>query len=102
MIAIVDNNWLQSDWKTSDIMSVWSIWLKFKSFWWNVFEIDWHCFDEICEAYSKAINVKNKPTCIVANTKKWKWVSFMEWEKSWHWKAPNEEQLNQAMKELIL
>lgn len=101
LIAIVDNNWLQIDWKTDKIMSLWNIWNKFKAFDWEVFEIDWHNFDEIIDIYTKAIEIKDKPVCIVANTTKWKWVSFMEWNHWWHGKAPNEEQFKQASDELV-
>ena len=40
------------------------------------------------------------PSVIIANTIKGKGVSFMENEASWHGKAPNKEQYNQAIKEL--
>ena len=100
LVAIVDRNWLQIDWATSDVMSVWNIWDKFRSFWWEVLEVDWHDLDEIAKTYKQAIEVKDRPTCIVANTTKWKWVSFMEWQAWWHGKAPNDEQYEEAKQEL--
>lgn len=100
LIAIVDNNGLQIDWKLEDVMNVWDIWEKFKSFWWEVLRTDGHDFDSISKVYNKALEIKWKPVCIVANTIKWKWVSFMENNHWWHWKSPNEEELKIAMKEL--
>ena len=41
-----------------------------------------------------------KPFAIVANTIKGKGVSFMENQAGWHGKAPNDEQLMQALEEL--
>ena len=41
-----------------------------------------------------------KPKCILAHTVKGKGVSFMEDQVGWHGKAPNEEQRQQALKEL--
>ena len=40
------------------------------------------------------------PTAIIAMTVKGKGVSFMENQASWHGVAPNDEQYEQAMKEL--
>ena len=42
----------------------------------------------------------DKPIVIIANTIKGKGVSFMENNPSWHGKAPNDEQLKQALEEL--
>ena len=44
--------------------------------------------------------VPGKPKCILAHTVKGKGVSFMENQVGWHGKAPNEEQRQQALKEL--
>ena len=41
-----------------------------------------------------------KPTCIICHTTKGKGVSFMENQVGWHGKAPNNEQREQALKEL--
>ena len=52
------------------------------------------------EAFEKAKESQDKPTVIVANTIKGKGVSFMENQAGWHGKAPNDEQLAQALEEL--
>ena len=56
--------------------------------------------EEIIEALEKAKNIKGKPTVIIAKTIKGKGVSFMENNVGWHGKAPNDEQLEQAVSEL--
>jgi transketolase len=73
---------------------------KLEAFGWNVITIDGHNIEEILDAFKKAKETKGKPTAIVAKTIKGKGVSFMENLASWHGKAPNEEQYNQAMAEL--
>ena len=100
LVVIVDRNWLQIDWATSDVMDVGNISKKFSWFDWEVLEVDWHNMEEIASIYTKAIEIKDKPVCIVADTSKWKWVSFMEDNYKWHWKAPNEEEYNTAIGEL--
>ena len=100
IIAIVDKNDLQIDGKTDDVMSLSSLNQKFKSFNWDVYEIDGHDYDQILDAYENAKLSKEKPTCIIANTKKGYGVSFMNNNKDWHGKAPNVDEYNKAIEEL--
>ncbi|MDP7282473.1 MAG: transketolase [Candidatus Undinarchaeales archaeon] len=100
LVAIVDINRLQIDGKVSDVMDLGELKAKYESFGWNVIEIDGHNMQQIVDAYEKAKTVKEKPTAILANTVKGKSVSFMENEAGWHGKAPNREQLDQALKEI--
>lgn len=100
LCVIVDNNNLQIDGTIEEVMSSYPIDEKFRSFGFQVINIDGHDIDEIIKAFEVAKNIKNKPTCIIAKTTKGKGVSFMENQVGWHGKAPNEEQYNQAMEEL--
>lgn len=100
LVAIVDYNNLQIDGSLDEVNSPYPIKEKFEAFNWNVVEINGHCFREIEEAFKKADECKDKPTCIVAHTVKGKGVSFMEDKCDWHGSAPNAEQYAQAMAEL--
>lgn len=100
LCLIIDNNNLQIDGKVNEVMSVYPIDEKFKSFGFETINVDGHNIQELISAFEQAKKVKGKPTPIIANTIKGKGVSFMENEASWHGKAPNEEQYKQAMKEL--
>ena len=60
-----------------------------------------HDYKQIIEAFEDAKKVTGKPTAIIAKTIKGKGVSYMENQASWHGKAPNEQELAQAMQELI-
>lgn len=100
LVAIVDYNNLQIDGSLDEVNSPYPIKEKFEAFNWNVVEINGHCFCEIEEAFKKADECKDKPTCIVAHTVKGKGVSFMENKCDWHGSAPNAEQYAQAMAEL--
>lgn len=99
IIAFLDYNKLQIDGSNDEVMKSKPLDKKFKSFGWNVQEIDGHDFNQIIEAIENA-KKSRKPNMIIANTIKGKGVSFMENQVSWHGKAPNEEQYNIAMKEL--
>ncbi|MDK2789636.1 MAG: transketolase [Methanothermococcus sp.] len=101
LIGFVDRNRLQIDGCTEDVMCLGELKNKFKGFEWDVFEIDGHNFEEIIATVEKAKSMKNgRPKMIIANTVKGKGVSFMENNVGFHGKAPNKEQLEQALKEL--
>lgn len=100
LVAVVDYNGLQIDGANDDVMGIKPVDKKFESFGWHVLIIDGHDFEAIANAFETAKTIKNKPTMIIANTVKGKGVSFMEGEASWHGTAPNQEQVEQAMKDL--
>lgn len=99
LIAIVDRNNLQIDGYTEDVMSIGNVAEKIKAFGWKVLEINGHDIEEIYDAVEKAKKAE-RPCAIVALTIKGKGVSFMENNAGWHGKAPNDEQLAQALEEL--
>ena len=100
LVAFVDNNGLQIDGNVKDVMSVYPIDEKFKSFGWNVVTIDGHNFEEILTQLEEATKVKGKPTMIIAKTIKGKGISYMENLAGWHGKAPSMEQFKIALKDL--
>ena len=100
LTVIVDNNGLQIDGKVEDVCNIYPIDKKFEAFNFEVINIDGHDFDQIRDAFAKARSTKGRPTAIIMKTTKGKGVSFMEDKAEWHGKAPNEEQYNQAVKEL--
>lgn len=69
-------------------------------FGWETICIDGHDFNEIIDAYEKALSVTGKPVMIIAKTIKGKGVSFIEDKNGWHGKALSKEQFEQAMGEL--
>lgn len=100
LCLIVDNNNLQIDGTIDEVMSSYPIDEKFKSFGFNVINIDGHDYEQIINAFESAKTCKGKPTVIIAKTTKGKGVSFMENQVDWHGKAPKEEQYIKAMEEL--
>jgi len=100
LCVIVDNNNLQIDGKVNEVMSIYPIDEKFRSFGFEVFNIDGHDMNQIINALNKAKTIKGKPTAIIAKTIKGKGVSFMENQAGWHGKAPKEEEYVKAINEL--
>jgi transketolase len=100
LVAIVDRNRIQNDRFTSEVMELEPLAEKWRSFRWHTIEIDGHSFPQVLNALEEAKTVKGKPTAIIAATVKGKGVSFMENNPEFHGKAPNKEQLEQALQEL--
>ena len=100
LCVIVDNNGLQIDGSTNEVMDLCSIADKFRAFGFETIEIDGHKFNEIREAFVEAKQNKGKPTAIIAKTTKGKGISFMENKAGWHGKAPSEEEYNTAISDL--
>ncbi|MCR4950450.1 MAG: transketolase [Solobacterium sp.] len=100
LCAVIDENGLQIDGRTADVIGPAPFEPKFEAFGWHVISVDGHDYKALKDAFDEAKTVKGKPTCIVAKTIKGKGVSFMENEASWHGKAPNAELTAVALKDL--
>ena len=97
LIAVIDRNKLQSMRTTEETLSLEPLRDKLIAFGWNVIEVDGHDHDELFLAID---GDTKKPKVIIANTIKGKGVSFMENEIAWHYRTPNGELFDQAMKDL--
>jgi len=102
IIAIIDCNRLQIDGPVDEVMEVEPLAAKYGAFGWDVMRIDGHDMEQIVDALQQATNVKGRPILILADTVKGKGVSFMEDQAGWHGKAPNYQELTQALEELGL
>lgn len=101
LIVFVDDNGLQIDGPTDEIMPNLDLEEKFKAFGFETKRINGHSMEEIVQMLDEIRGSTNgKPKCIVCNTVKGKGVSYMEDVVGWHGKAPNEDEYKQAMAEL--
>ena len=101
LVAFVDYNNLQLDGTCDEIMPLGDLGAKFRTFGFDVYEIDGNDMQQMVAALDLALAVKNgKPKCILGRTVKGKGVSFMENQCGWHGTAPNDQQYKQAMEEL--
>jgi Transketolase, N-terminal subunit len=101
LIVIIDNNKLQYDGKTDEVMNLYSLYDKFSAFGFNVCEVDGHNIESLYNKLQESIKLRNgKPTVIIADTIKGKGISFIEGKKEWHHAVLSEEQYTLAVKEL--
>lgn len=101
LIAIIDYNKLQSLDSIENTLNLEPFVDKWLAFGWNVIELDGHNIQDILDAYKKASECLNKPTCIIAHTTKGKGVSFFENKVLWHYRSAKGHEYENAKKELI-
>jgi transketolase len=100
-IGIIDRNGAQQCGHTEDIMRTDPLAPKWEAFGWTTYDIDGHDLQQLAWALDPARIVPGKPTMIIANTKKAYPISFMmEAPSDFHGKAPDDEELAQALAEL--
>ena len=100
LVGIIDRNNLQITDNTEKVMSLEPLAEKWKSFGWEVIEVDGHNYQELIDAFSESEKNNEKPTLVLANTIKGKGVSFMENKAEWHHGLPSEKELAQALEKL--
>lgn len=100
LIATVDLNGKQIDGSTDDVLPMGSVEQKFVAFGWEVLTIEnGNDLTEISTTLkkAKAMTGNGKPICILMKTEMGNGVDFMMNTHAWHGKAPNDEQLEQAL-----
>lgn len=103
LIAIIDSNKVTATAFTKDFTGNYPWAAKWKSFGWNVIQIDGHNFKQILNSLKKAKQKnRSKPLVIIAHTIKGKGISFMENNPDWHHGVAKGEQIKIAKKDLGL
>lgn len=97
LTLIVDENKLQGFGYTKDIIEQSNLAQKIAPFGLDVIEVDGHDIEALEGAFKKK---SEKTKAIIAHTTKGKGVSFMENELKWHYKSPNDEELELALAEI--
>ncbi|RYF65348.1 MAG: transketolase [Comamonadaceae bacterium] len=98
LTAVVDRNRLQQGAATADTNDLEPLADKWRSFGWEVVEVDGHDPAALLGAFLAPAG--DRPRCVIAHTVKGKGVSFMENGVEWHHKVPSAEQAQAALKEL--
>lgn len=101
LVAIVDYNKLQGFGFTKDILELEPFSDKWKSFGWDVREVDGHNFDEIIKTLKQIPFTVKKPSVIIAHTiKGFGGVAAHVNQVSSQYKSPSEEEAHEAIKNL--
>lgn len=107
LTVFLDRNFIQQDDYTERVMPLdeelvgddisemwknaarWKVGDKWRSFGWNVLEIDGHRIEQISKAINLALQTKGTPSIIISRTIKGKSIEHMEDNPKWHGVAPN-------------
>lgn len=100
LIAIIDVNRLGQRGQTELGWNTQAYATRARAFGWQAIEIDGHNLTEIDQAYSAALTVNDRPTVIIARTKKGQGVAELEDLGGWHGKALKPEDEQRAIAEL--
>lgn len=97
--VIVDHNRMQAMGFCDDVIALGSLEEKWRAFGWNVITVDnGNSHIELRNAFRS--RCENKPNVIIADTIKGKGISFMENNLLWHYRDPQGEYYEEALKEL--
>lgn len=101
LTIVVDHNKLQGLDRVDAVLTLGNLADKWRAFGCGVVEVDGHDHDELRQVFGNAPLEKDKPSVLVAHTIKGKGVSFMEDQLIWHYSSPDDEQLTQALAEVV-
>ena len=99
-IATIDFNGQQIDGSTDTVLNMGSLKAKFEAFDWDVIEIkEGNNLEAVIAGLKEAKERtgKGKPVCVLLHTIMGHGVDFMMYTHAWHGKAPNNDQLANAL-----
>jgi len=102
LIATIDFNGQQIDGSTDHVMPMGDLDAKFTAFGWDVLHIkEGNNIDAVVAGMqeAKARTGKGKPVCVLLHTVMGNGVDFMMHTHAWHGKAPNDDQLFEALEQ---
>ena len=102
LTAVVDYNHMQSLDFVDRTLRLEPFEAKWRDFGWNAMSCDGHDTEALKDAFAWARKNEGsgKPSVILAHTVKGKGVSFMENNILWHYRTPQGEEYEAALKEL--
>ena len=73
---------------------------KWEAFGWSAAEVDGHDLPALAAALRGVPDGSGKPVAVIAHTVKGQGISFMEDDNNWHYRIPNVEEMELALREL--
>lgn len=100
LVAVIDYNKIQSLDTIARTLALEPFADKWRAFGWHCLEVDGHDHEALHALFDKLERGTGAPTCVLAHTVKGKGVSFMEHQVLWHYRTPQGEELDAALREL--
>ena len=102
LTAIIDYNKLQAMDRIEEIVGLEPFAPKWRAFGWEVAEVDGHNLESLTRILRPVRDINAPPLLVIAHTIKGKGISFMENIPIWHFRLPNEQEMEIARRELQL
>jgi transketolase len=100
LIAVVDRNLFQANIQTEELIPLEPLESKFQAFGWNTYRCNGHDFNQMDQVFSNIQSEKNKPTVIIADTKRGKGLPSIESRADRWFCSFTEKEIEQLLKEL--
>lgn len=102
LIAIIDYNKMMAKGPVWQLMGIEPLADKWRSFGWEVIEVDGHNIKELLGGFHLARYVRRhgKPICIIAHTVKGQGIDMAEFNPEWHTHAPNPQIADEMIRNL--
>jgi transketolase len=100
LYCFVDANQFQATGRVEEITNLYPIAKKFESFGWKAVEVNGNNFHQVLPEIEKMKIIKGTPKALILNTVKGSGVPFMENNNNWHYKFPDDYELNLAIEQI--
>jgi transketolase len=100
LTVIVDRNGLQQGARTEETIALEPLADRWRAFGFAVAEVDGHDVAALVDVFTRAPLERDRPTCVIARTRKGRGVSFIEDRVDWHHRIPTDAELDAALVEL--
>lgn len=102
LVAVIDANGQQALGYTADVLDLSPLAERWRSFGWDVIEVDGHDPDLIAAEIGRLDTIDGPPHVLIADTTFGKGVSYMERRIHWHYWTMSDDQYDQARRELAV
>jgi transketolase len=103
LMVMVDFNKWQATGRSCEVLALEPLQAKFEAFGWRSFEVNGHDIAALTTLMRDfRTGQHDRPTALIAHTRKGKGVSFMEDDNNWHYRVPKIADLTRARQELEL
>lgn len=100
LVVVIDYNKIQAMGHTKEVIDLEPFFDKWRAFGWGVREVNGHDIEVLVHELESIPFIEKKPSCLIAHTIKGKGVSFMEGKVLWHYRTPQGEEYEAALREL--
>lgn len=99
LIAIVDDNGIQKEVPTSNVVGEDRLAEKWRAFGWDTCEADGHSLADLSEKLGRALR-SEAPSALIAHTVKGKGIALMEGDAKWHYRMPRRREMPSVLADL--